>query len=228
MTGSVGPAPYAVQDLITFLRRHTPADWPWPDRLKTVYRPYIAPLDDLLAGIPAQSRVYDVGCGNGALLALVAAYRQPAAIGGVDVDPGLVDRARQLLQRVAPALPARVCVFDGTELPEGLQDFDTVLLVDVLHHVPPTHQHAFLTSLHDRMAPGATLHLKDIDADSRFWCLFNRLHDRLLAGAAGHEPSAVQLVETLQQIGFNVDPPVRRRMLVYPHFTVRCRRRALP
>jgi 2-polyprenyl-3-methyl-5-hydroxy-6-metoxy-1,4-benzoquinol methylase len=224
MTRPILPTPYANRFLVDFLRRHTPPDWTLLEWLKTVYRPYIAPLDDLLRAIPEGARVFDIGCGNGALLALVAGHRQPIAIGGVDIAPGLVDRARLLLAHVARDLATELSVYDGLTLPESFAAFDTVLLVDVLHHVPESRQAAFLAMIHERMAPGATLILKDMDADARFWVQFNRIHDRLLAGEAGHEPSAVALSEQLQQLGFVVSPAEHRRMLVYGHFTLHCRK----
>lgn len=224
MTAPVLPAPYAPGFLVDCLRRVVPKTWPLLEWLKTVYRPYIAPLNDLLRLIPEGARVFDIGCGNGALLALVAAHRKPAAVGGVDIDPGLIDRARILLRQVSRDLEPDLSVYDGESLPASFGGFDTVLLVDVLHHVPPDRQAAFLAMIHDRMAPGATLILKDMDADARFWVQFNRLHDRVLAGEAGHEPSAVGLAEQLRQLGFEVTPAVHRRMLVYWHFTLHCRR----
>lgn len=213
-----------LRHLVACLRRYVPSDWPWLERLKTVYRPCIAPLDDLLGHIPVGARVFDIGCGNGALLALVAAYRQPAAIGGVDLDPGLIERAGILLRQVDESVQPDLAVYDGETLPRSLAGYDTVLLVDVLHHVPPDRQAAFLAAIHAGMAPGATLILKDMDADARPWVWCNRLHDRLLAGAAGHEPSAALLAPHLQALGFDVAPAVHRRMLVYGHVTVICRR----
>ena len=72
-------------------------------------------------------------------------------------------------------------MYDGVSFPDAISEFDTVLLVDVLHHVPPDGQDRFLTALAEAMRPGARLVFKDIAADSPL-VVFNKLHDRVFAG----------------------------------------------
>jgi SAM-dependent methyltransferase len=71
--------------------------------------------------VPKGARVLDVGCGDGAIAALLAAQRPDIVIEGVEV------RARE-----GSRIP--VTEFDGTHLPFADRSFEVVLFSDVLHH----------------------------------------------------------------------------------------------
>lgn len=89
----------------------------------------------------AGDRVLDVGCGNGAYLALV-----PRAI-GVDLSPGMLTTTRA---RVTNPL---ACA-DAQELPFPDASFDTVLVPHMLYHVPDREQAA--RELRRVLRPGGT------------------------------------------------------------------------
>ena len=71
--------------------------------------------------IPEGSEVLDVGCGDGLIASLVQAARPDLQIRGVDIA-------------ARPDTHIPVTEFDGLSLPFGDDAFDTVMIVDVLHH----------------------------------------------------------------------------------------------
>ena len=71
--------------------------------------------------LPPNARVLDVGCGDGAIDALIQNQRPDVSIEGIDV-----------FVRSSPLIPVRL--FDGTAIPYEAQGFDVVMFVDVLHH----------------------------------------------------------------------------------------------
>ena len=71
--------------------------------------------------IPFNSKVLDVGCGDGRLARLIADKRPDISIRGIDVH-----------QRKDAAM--RVETFDGKSIPYAEGSFDVVMFVDVLHH----------------------------------------------------------------------------------------------
>lgn len=91
----------------------------------------------------------DVGCGAGDLVRLLARRAQEAVV-GVDSDPGIVERARELSPPDAPVTYLVADVSQG--VPEG--PYDVITCVAVLHHLPLTET---LTHLRDQLAPGGTL-----------------------------------------------------------------------
>src|SRR3954452_18246473 len=51
-------------------------------------------LDAVVAGLPEQGRVVDVGCGTGTFAIKLAAARPDATVVGIDADPAILDIAR--------------------------------------------------------------------------------------------------------------------------------------
>ena len=77
---------------------------------------------ELSALLPANGQVLDVGCGDGLLAALMQKDKPNVVITGIDV-----------LVRDHTHIP--VVKFDGTTIPFPDRSFDTLVFVDVLHHM---------------------------------------------------------------------------------------------
>ncbi len=75
----------------------------------------------LVSLMPKSGSVLDVGCGDGLLASLLAASVPQTEFFGIDV-----------LVRDQTHIPVEY--FDGFEIPHGDNSFDTVMMVDVLHH----------------------------------------------------------------------------------------------
>lgn len=198
--------------ILSFLKEQSTA-YTGLDRIKFAYRPYVCPFELLMGAIPQGAKVVDIGCGNGSLLAVVAHFLKPVAVAGLEVKQSLVDQARQVL---AP-YQAKIELFDGENLPEWIGEYSHVVLNDVLHHVPKAQQKKFIETIVYKMAPNATLVLKDIDADHKVLCLFNKLHDLILSKEIGNERGARELESWLSPLNGKITSQVYQRTLVYPH-----------
>jgi SAM-dependent methyltransferase len=71
--------------------------------------------------IPKDSRVLDVGCGDGLIPHLLMEMRSDLSFQGIDV-------------LIRPGTKIPVEVFDGQHIPHENDSFDAVMLIDVLHH----------------------------------------------------------------------------------------------
>ncbi|WP_328741600.1 class I SAM-dependent methyltransferase [Streptomyces caniferus] len=93
-------------------------------------------------------RALDIGSGSGDLARLLAG--RAAAVSGIDADPVITARARQL----TPAtLPVTFTVADAAaDVPDG--SYDVITCVATLHHLPFAQA---LTRFRSRLAPGGTL-----------------------------------------------------------------------
>ncbi|WP_406070628.1 class I SAM-dependent methyltransferase [Streptomyces sp. NBC_01020] len=94
------------------------------------------------------NRALDVGSGSGDLARLLAS--QAGTVHGIDADPTIVDRARELTD---PAAPATFAVGDALkDVPPG--PYDVITCVATIHHMPFGDA---LTCFRQHLAPGGTL-----------------------------------------------------------------------
>jgi SAM-dependent methyltransferase len=99
--------------------------------------------EHLVALIPPESRVLDVGCGDGAIASLIMEKSRDISIEGIDV-------------LVRPAAKIPVLPFDGIHIPYSSASFDVVMFVDVLHHADDP-----LSLLREAIRVGKYLVIKD-------------------------------------------------------------------
>jgi SAM-dependent methyltransferase len=112
------------------------------------------------AGIAAGAAVADVGCGPGAILAVLAERVGPSGPAmGVDRDPGAVHLAERAVLGF-PQASAHVGDADDTGLPRGA--FDVVMCRHVLAHNGGREQR-IVDHLADLARPGGAVYLVDVD-----------------------------------------------------------------
>lgn len=83
--------------------------------------------------LPHGGRVLEVGCGRGVALPVLAARLSPAWLIGIDLDPSLVELARQRIR--ASGARAEVQRADVRELPFDAGSFDLVIDFGTCYHV---------------------------------------------------------------------------------------------
>ena len=185
--------------------------------LKTRYRPYICPLDLVLSRIPQSTRLYDIGCGTGALLYLALKFRSARVAHGYDVSPEVVKASGVF---AGDGGEFRVDYLPPERTPPDLSGYDTVTAIDVLHHIPRDRQDDFVREIVANMDSGAILIIKDIEASKTFGAWMNQLHDLLLAREWVHHRRSQDIVRLLQSRGAIVSQPIIHWTLWYPHFLV--------
>jgi 2-polyprenyl-6-hydroxyphenyl methylase/3-demethylubiquinone-9 3-methyltransferase len=183
---------------------------PLKERLFVRGRLASAPLHELAAR--AQGRVLlDVGCGHGALIALLATGRPERHVVGIDPDARKIEWARRSVGRL-PNVELLACSVEALAA-ERPAAFDSVLVADVLYLLPAQAWAPFLRAVRELLKPGARLVLKEAEDDgswrTRKALWQERLMVRLLrrthsSGAVGFAPRAV-LAEALRQAHFMIE-----------------------
>jgi 2-polyprenyl-3-methyl-5-hydroxy-6-metoxy-1,4-benzoquinol methylase len=172
--------------------------------LHTRLRAFTCPMEAVLARVPGEGRLLEVGCGHG-LFSNEAALRHPRLqVLGVDPSAGKIRWAE------ATARGRANVAFRTQRLEDVPEDgFDAVAVLDVLYLVPRTEWPAFLRACRARLRTGGRFLLKEVDVRPRwkfYRCLVQEaLSVRMLGITMGHEfafepPS--RMAELLDEAGF--------------------------
>ncbi len=209
------------KELIKTLQKHQPKKIGFIDKLKISYRPMVCPFDDLLDIIPEQESVFDIGCGSGMFLSLVATYKNPEKVYGIEIDDKLIENAKKIFKNIN--VPSEFKKYNGNTLPQEINSYKYIVLIDVLHHIPKQNQFSFLKNIYDIMNEESILIIKDIDRKNplHYW---NKIHDMIFSGEIGNEPNSLELQNELTNMGFKEITKSYRTMLLYPHFTLICQK----
>lgn len=115
------------------------------------------------------ARILDVGCGEGGLARLLAA--EGALVMGVDPNLEAVARARELIPG------ARIEQATAEALPFENDEFDTVVVVNALHHVPLAAMDKVLGEAARVTRPGGTLIVIEPLAEGSFFAALRMVED---------------------------------------------------
>jgi arsenite methyltransferase len=172
-----------------------------------------------LVGVAAGARVLDVGCGSGAVARDVARRVRPTGrVVGLDPSPGLLAAAAELVERDGLADAVELRPGDARALPFPDAEFDVVLAVTALAHVPGAEQ--AIPELVRVARPGGRVGIFDLDGDGVILAHPDRaLTRRIVAAAADHlivngwlarRLPALLAGAGLQAIGVRAFTPVER------------------
>jgi 2-polyprenyl-3-methyl-5-hydroxy-6-metoxy-1,4-benzoquinol methylase len=191
------------------------------NRLKIRYRPFICPFEGIVDEAKKANSVFDIGCGNGQLLYIISEFSnsQNKKLTGIEISDNLITQAAAILNKNRFTNIIEVYKYDGITIPDEINDYDLITMVDVLHHVPKNIQKNILDQLFRKMKPGSRFLLKDIDAGSPL-VYFNKIHDLVLSKEIGNEISFVDARTSLESLGFKVLKAFKKRTFWYPHYFI--------
>jgi ubiquinone/menaquinone biosynthesis C-methylase UbiE len=111
----------------------------------------------VLAGLPGEGRIVDVGAGTGTLAIDLAAAAPAATVTGVDPDPQILAIARG--KDGAAGVEWLAGFADGLPLADG--SCDRVVMSLVLHHLDAPAKGAALAEAHRVLRAGGRIHIAD-------------------------------------------------------------------
>lgn len=186
----------------------------------TIMRSKLLSVMDLL--LPAEGRILDVGCGFGLFAAYFAQTQPRRRITGIDTNERRVEMARDLMAALGqPGHEFLAC--DARQVQEVAGGtFNAIYVLDVMHHVPREDQESLLRCLHDLLAPGGVLVLKDITTQPTYGLKFTELLDRVMVG--WNEPLAyrhhTEWGAMLEGLGLRTRAVRVPDILPYPHVVI--------
>jgi len=104
--------------LFEYLKNSEAKDLKGLSKIKTIYRPYICPFDDLLNNIPHGVSLFDVGCGAGSFLSILSNFNKPSKIAGIEIADHLINDARSILSKFN--IEQHIYKYDGNTIPDEI------------------------------------------------------------------------------------------------------------
>ena len=133
------------KEIIKFLTSTT-INASFVDKLKIKYRPIICPFNTLLDYAKENTSAFDIGCGSGQFCALVAKFTPVKKIMGIEIFQRLIDNAK-IVNKQFDTKELTFEVFDGKNIPDKINEYDIVYMIDVYHHIPKDYQVQFMKNV---------------------------------------------------------------------------------
>lgn len=159
---------------------------PFLARLRQLLRESVCPLEKLVEAIPGNPSMsaLDIGCGGGLMLALLGLHDKIGYGLGFDSSPSAIALA-QLMRKNIHLKKSNLklnftCLSAHSEWPEG--EYNLVLLMDVLHHIPPEIQKNVFHKALSKVSQGGFMVYKDMATYPRWKMMANQIHDLIFAG----------------------------------------------
>lgn len=187
-------------------------------RIELKLRLHICPFEIVADHMPPAGRILDLGCGYGLLSALLALRSPQRQVLGLDISAERVATS----QAAGRALPNLAFVqADVTRVEFGWAD--GIVMNDLLHHIPHTHQIPLLAKCHQALPPGGVLIIKDVDKSVLWKYIWNYAHDFLKnRNLPFYCLDSPILTALLERVGFQVEVCHIDRGYAYPHVLYRC------
>lgn len=163
-----------------------------------------------IPGVRSARWILDVGCGTGSVLARLLIRHRDARGLGVELHPGVAERASRTLREAGVHRRAEIVTGDFMEVELDPAQFDLVLLNNNLHYFGGAERRRLLGRIFEHLAPGGVLAIETpVLAEDRVsramgvasllasFDLFLRAHDNLHG-----LPDLAALAGVLRELGF--------------------------
>jgi uncharacterized protein (DUF2062 family)/trans-aconitate methyltransferase len=170
--------------------------------------------------LPPEGRLLDLGCGRGIAFALLLGAREQWAKGkypeGWAPPPprlafhGIEERPK-VAEAACEALAGKAEIETADLRTAGFPPADAILLLDVLHYLPPADQETVLAKAVAALQPGGVLLVRDADAGAGWRFTATRLQERFSAlfrrhwRQRFHYRGADEWTAILERLGLTVD-----------------------
>ncbi len=180
----------------------------------------LCPFLQIAGHIPAEGRIVDIGCGRGLLANYLALTGPARRVTGIDKQAPRIRAARASMEGRENI---RFLLRDALDLER--EEFDVIILSDMLHHLAPPAQEQLLGHCFRVLPAGGILLLEDVTPDPKWKWVVHFLIDRTLnLGRKQYFRALGEWVTLLKRIGFSVEHFPAHRGIPLPDFLLKCRK----
>jgi 2-polyprenyl-3-methyl-5-hydroxy-6-metoxy-1,4-benzoquinol methylase len=192
------------------------SEGPWLRRTLQQWRPYICPFEVLVDAVPERARVFDIGCGAGLFLLLLAKTGRLREGVGFDLEGAAIAYANHAKTKLKEGTPLTFIHADESfEWPVG--EFDVVTMIDVMHHVKPQDQAGMIGRAVAALKPKGLFIYKDMVRTPAWRALANRAHDLVMAQQWIHYCDFGRVVDLARESGLVLERAATINRLWYGH-----------
>ena len=157
-----------------------------------------------LSQLGAGKKILEIGCGNGVGTLLIQEFFKPSEFIATEYDPRLVEIA----QMKNKDSKINVETGDATRLRFTNNEFDAVIGLSVIHHIPNWRE--CVAELQRVIKPNGLLIIKELSIET-FESPFGRIARRFVEHPYDSMLKKAEFLECLEQQGFKL-------IIFYPHF----------
>lgn len=161
-----------------------------------------------LSHLPAGKKILEIGCGNGIGTRLISEIFQPDEFIATEYDSRLVEIARAKTTRINVTVEAG----DAAALPFKDGQFDAVIGLSVIHHIPNWRK--CVDELHRVLRPGGRLILKELSIET-FESPFGRIARRFVDHPYDSMLRKSDFLAYLQEKRFSISEIHRHSMMLF-------------
>jgi 2-polyprenyl-3-methyl-5-hydroxy-6-metoxy-1,4-benzoquinol methylase len=190
------------------------------ERWHVKFRWRLCPFLQIADHISAEARIVDIGCGRGLLANYLALGSSSRRVIGIDKQVKRIEAARASIKGRDNI---HFFLQDALDLPQ--QEFDVIVVSDMLHHLTYPQQEKLLEHCYRILPEGGILLMEDVTPDPKWKWISHFLIDRTLnCGRRQNFRKLADWVSYLENLGFEVEHFPAHRNIPLPDFLLRCQK----
>jgi len=191
----------------------------WP-RIYVFLRSLILPISKIETLISPTGSILDVGCGYGFTSIYFALKNKNRQIVGSEISSKRIN-----LAKIVSSSISNVSFEKADLIKKNHSKFDTIVAIDLLHHINSSQKNIFLKDSLSILKPKGLLIIKDINTSPLLKYIWNYFHDLITTNFSKlYFLSSHQLENLLLKNNFKIIKKGKYPNLFYPHVFYVCQK----